>query len=152
MSQQIDGDNNVQIGGGKQTTQSIVGSGNIQSGRGPGRHSPPVSKYSRKLTPEEAQELASGWIQQKTKEDPVFIPCINWFDNNPFDFLKPKPKKKKSKTKPKESSPYEPYPDPQKPYPYDPKEKQPWNPEAPWGKRTPNPYKYPQWRDDSATK
>ena len=80
------------------------------------------------------------------------IPCINWFDNNPFDFLKPKPTKKATKPKKpkKQTIPYDLPNEPQKPpWGVDPWDK-PKDPYGPW--RGKNPYDYKKWKDEYESK
>lgn len=93
------------------------------------------------LTPEMAGrrfEKAFGSVR-------THIPCINWFDNNPFDFLKPKPTKKATKPKKPKKQPI-PYDQPNKP------QKTPWdvdpwnNPKDPWKRK--NPYDYKKWKEE----
>jgi len=68
-------------------------------------------------------------------EERTHIPCINWFDNNPFDFLKPKPSKKV--TKPKKSK------KPKIPYDYP-------TPDDPWGGKGSDPKdKYDPWKEQN---
>ncbi len=84
-----------------------------------------------------------------------FIPCINWWDEHEFDFLKPKKKKPRHKKK-KKRNPFEPYePSEKQPYPpYQPKQPSPWDP-TPWRRKErdpPYPTPWPQWRDENTEK
>jgi hypothetical protein len=156
MGQHIEGDNNVQVGKGKKTSQSIVGSGNVQasgnvniSNKQGRQHPNPDYGGGKQFPPKEWQQY---W---ETTSSTPFIPCINWWNEHEFDFLKPKkkpPHKKKKKDSPTKQPPYEPS---EKPYPYDPQNPWPWDPKDPWKKKRqdpPYPNPWPKWRDEHTEK
>ena len=121
---------------------------------GPGKQKPRAST-SKDYDPQYPTDLSDpDWHKKLPKHNQYItvtrmsIPCINWMNNNPFDFLKPDtpPKPKKIKPVKKGRGPWESPWDPKSPSPYSDPKTQPWDTSA-------DPYKYPNWKDgDEYTK
>jgi len=120
---------------------------------GPGKHQPQPPKSSKDYDPQYPTDLSDrDWYKKLPKHTTfarISIPCINWFDNNPFDFLKPDPPKKPKKTHKvsvkKGKGPWESPWDKKSPFPYGDPNAPPWGTPDPYRER--HPYKWPPKKD-----